>query len=150
MSNSSKILWTVAHWTPPSMGFSGPEYWSGLPCLPPGDLPDSGIELMSPEAPALQVDSLLPSHQGSQVIKQVFSNFPNGVYQAMFSLLRSPQKWSVSARPNSQQLKTVICETSFESLLCPRHVSLPSTPSPPQGSQLWLSPPFYSSKAPWA
>ena len=34
------------------MGFSRQEYWSGLPCLPPGDLPDPGIEpvsLMSPE-----------------------------------------------------------------------------------------------------
>ena len=26
------------------MGFSGQECWSGLPCLPPGDLPDPGIE----------------------------------------------------------------------------------------------------------
>ena len=36
------------------MGFSRPEYWSGLPCPPPGDLPNSGIE---PGSPALQVDS---------------------------------------------------------------------------------------------
>ena len=27
-----------------SMGFSGQEHWSGLPCPPPGDLPDPGIE----------------------------------------------------------------------------------------------------------
>ena len=26
------------------MGFSGQEYWSGLPCPSPGDLPDPGIE----------------------------------------------------------------------------------------------------------
>ena len=38
-------LWTVAHQAPLSMGFSRQEYWSGLPCLPPGDLPES---LMSP------------------------------------------------------------------------------------------------------
>ena len=34
-----------------SMGFSRQEYWSGLPCPPPGDIPDPGIEpasLMSP------------------------------------------------------------------------------------------------------
>ena len=30
------------------MGFSRQEYWSGLPCPPPGDLPDPGIELESP------------------------------------------------------------------------------------------------------
>ena len=29
-------------------GFSRQEYWSGLPCPPPGDLPNPGIELVSP------------------------------------------------------------------------------------------------------
>jgi len=47
------------------MKFSRQEYWSGLPCPPPGDLPDPGIEIASPTAPALQADSLLLSHQGS-------------------------------------------------------------------------------------
>ena len=37
-------LWTVAHQAPLSMGLSNQEYWRGLPCPPPGDLPDSGIE----------------------------------------------------------------------------------------------------------
>ena len=36
-------------------GFSRQEYWSGLPCLPPGDLPTSGVK---PRSPALQADSL--------------------------------------------------------------------------------------------
>ena len=40
---------------PLSMGFSRQEYWSGLPCPPPGDLPDPGIE---PRSLALQADSL--------------------------------------------------------------------------------------------
>ena len=35
------------------MGFSKQEYWSGLPCPPPGDLPDPGIEPTSPLSPAL-------------------------------------------------------------------------------------------------
>ena len=43
--------WTVAHQTPLTMGFSRQEYWSGLPCPPSGDLPDQGIE---PVSPALQ------------------------------------------------------------------------------------------------
>ena len=47
------------------MGFSRQEYQSGLPCPPPGDLPDPGIETASPVTPALQVDSLLLTHQGS-------------------------------------------------------------------------------------
>ena len=36
-------------------------YWSGLPCPPPGDLPNPGIE---PRSPALQVDSLPAEPQG--------------------------------------------------------------------------------------
>ena len=36
--------WTVARQTPLSMEFSRQEYWSGLPCLPLGDLPDPGNE----------------------------------------------------------------------------------------------------------
>ena len=50
--------WTAAHQAPLSMGFSQQEDWNGLPCSPPGDLPDPGIEPTSPESPALQADSL--------------------------------------------------------------------------------------------
>ena len=41
------------------------EYWNGLLFPPPGDLPNLGIELKYPASPALQVDSLPVSHQGS-------------------------------------------------------------------------------------
>ena len=40
------------------MGFSRQEYWSGLLWPPPGDLPDPGIEPISPVSPALQAGSL--------------------------------------------------------------------------------------------
>ena len=46
-------LWTVAYQAPLSMGFSGQEYWSGLPCPLQGDLPDTGMESMSLMSPAL-------------------------------------------------------------------------------------------------
>ena len=58
-------LWTVAHQAPLSMGFSSQEYWTGLPCPPPRDLPNPGIETASPETPALQVDSLPLNHWGN-------------------------------------------------------------------------------------
>ena len=45
--------WTAAHQAPLSMGFSRQEYWSGLPCPPPGDLPKPGIELVSLMIPTL-------------------------------------------------------------------------------------------------
>ena len=37
-------LWMVARQALLSMGFSRQEYWSGLPCPPPGDLPNPGME----------------------------------------------------------------------------------------------------------
>ena len=46
-------LWTVTHQAPLSMGFSRQEYWSELPCPPPGHLPDPGIELTYLTSPAL-------------------------------------------------------------------------------------------------
>ena len=46
-------LWTITQQSPLSMGFSMQEYWSGLPCPPPGNLPHSGTELASLLSPAL-------------------------------------------------------------------------------------------------
>ena len=51
--------WTVAHQASLFMGFSRQEYWSRLPCPPPGDLPNPEVEHRSP---ALQRDHL--SHHG--------------------------------------------------------------------------------------
>ena len=59
--------WTVACQSPLSMGFFRQEYWNGLPCPPPGDHPDPGIEPVSPASPALHVSSLLLTHQGSPI-----------------------------------------------------------------------------------
>ena len=42
----------LVHQAPLSMGFSKQEHWSELPCPPPGDLPDPGIELTSLMSPA--------------------------------------------------------------------------------------------------
>ena len=52
---------------PLSMGFSRPEYWSGLPSPPPVDLPDPGTELTSP---ALQADSLSTESPGKPIYLQ--------------------------------------------------------------------------------
>ena len=43
-------------------GFARQEYWSGLPCLPPGDPPNPGIE---PRSSALQADSSPAESQGN-------------------------------------------------------------------------------------
>ena len=49
-------LWP-ARLTPLSMGFSRQGYWSGLPFLPPRNLPDPGIETMPPAVPTPQLNS---------------------------------------------------------------------------------------------
>ena len=46
-------LSTVAHQAPLPMGFSRQEYYRGLPCPPPGDLPNPGIKSTSLTSPAL-------------------------------------------------------------------------------------------------
>ena len=59
------IIWMIAHQVPLSMGFSRQECWSGLPFLPPRNLPDPGIE---PHLLHWQADYLPLSHLGSPII----------------------------------------------------------------------------------
>ena len=54
--------WAITLQAPLSLEFSRQEYGSGLPCPPPGDLPNLEIE---PASPAWKADSLPLSHQGS-------------------------------------------------------------------------------------
>ena len=66
-----------AHQAPLSMEFPRQEYWSGFPFPPPGDLPDPGIRPVSPVSPALQADSLLLSHRGSnEFSKLIQTEYP--------------------------------------------------------------------------
>ena len=62
MFDSFATPWTVAHQDPLSMGFLRQEYQSRLSFYSPGNLPNPGIE---PVSPAWQVNSLPLSHQGS-------------------------------------------------------------------------------------
>ena len=68
MSNSFATPWTIACQAPLSVGFPRQQYRSGLPFPSPGDLPDP---VTKPTSPALQVDSLPLSHQGSPVLSLV-------------------------------------------------------------------------------
>ena len=55
---SFPTLWDPIDGSPPGSPIPGilrQEYWSGLPCSPPENLPNPGIE---PRSPALQADSL--------------------------------------------------------------------------------------------
>ena len=52
---------SVAHQAILSVGFSRQEYWSELPCPPPRDLPNPGIELVSLMSLELEGRSFIPS-----------------------------------------------------------------------------------------
>ena len=60
-------LQSVVHQTPLSMGFSKQEYWSSLPCPPPGDLLDPGIKPRSFRLLCWQVGSLPLAPPGKPV-----------------------------------------------------------------------------------
>ena len=69
-------LWTVASQAPLFMGFSRQEYWSGLPFLPPVDLPDLGIETATPVSPVLVGGFFTLSHLGSPSVPQDCPSIP--------------------------------------------------------------------------
>ena len=53
--------WSITHQAPLSVGVSRQEHWSGLPCPPPGDLLNPGME---PRSPTLLEDSLTSEPPG--------------------------------------------------------------------------------------
>ena len=77
--------WTVACQAPLSMGFCWEEYWSGLPCPPPGDLPDPGTEL---ESPVLLADSLPVELAGKPIALTIWI-FVGKVMSLLFNMLSS-------------------------------------------------------------
>ena len=125
---------TTAHRAPLSMAFSRQEYWSGLPCPPPGDLPGPGTEPTSPVSSALQADSLPLSPQGSpvRIITQTEISQPR--VSLFSSCLQSPlfPPWSHSIPTLSFILfstflppSSLFIPISYLTLL---HVHLPRSP----------------------
>ena len=118
--------WTVAYQAPPSMGFSRQEYWNGLPFPSPGDVPDPGIEPMSP---ALQADSFLLSHQRSPASSWSKFILSSVWWQSSFSAYFSPKKelfsisWIFFGAPKNVHLfilgsnESYHCKALFSELL---------------------------------
>ena len=78
-------IWTVARQAPLPMGFSRQEYWSGLSCLPPGDLPDPGIKPVPLMAPALA---------GRIFTISTPWEAPRSIIKIMLTLLKSTKQFS--------------------------------------------------------
>ena len=87
-SRRTRISWTVARQAPLSMGFSWLEYWSGLPCAPPGDLPNPGMEPTSPLSPALAGGFFITSSTWETTINDIATKQEFQVVQT-----RVPQPW---------------------------------------------------------
>ena len=111
--------WTVALQASLSMGFSRQEYWSGLPCPSPVDLPDLGIE---PGSPALQADSLPSEPPGKLSCTPVSSLFvlPKGKSRGLaFCNLRQKH---LSKKPfrliKGKDRRQAASNTSFCLLVC--------------------------------
>ena len=121
-------LWTVvARQAPLCMGFSRQEDWSGLPCPPPGDLPDSGIEPTSLMSPALAGGLFTTSATWET---HTFSKSWLFTYSWL-------QKIGVSTRKTracGQRMSPLISVNKGCKTL--RHSSLP--PSHPDGTEQWL------------
>ena len=118
------------------MGFSKQEYWSGLPCPPPGDFPDTGIKPVSPEASALQLDSLLLSkwwsliyvyacvYKGPYSQSYVFSSSHVWIWELDHKEGWVPKNWCF----------LVVLEKTFESPLDSKKIKLVN----PKGNQPWI------------
>ena len=71
------VPWTVARQTPWSMGFSRQEHWSGFPFTSPGDLPTSGIEVVSPAL----AGGFFTTEQGSGLSLRILLNIATAALQ---------------------------------------------------------------------
>ena len=78
--------WATTCQAPLSMEFSRQEYGSGLPFIPPGGLPNPGMERTSPVSPALQAGSLPQSRLGSPRVPSPLM-FIHGMTQQMAASL---------------------------------------------------------------
>ena len=83
VTSDSATPWTGARQAPLSVGVSRQEHCSGVPCPPPGDLPDPGAELRSP-APQASSSLSEPPYTPS------FLNLPPTPRSASSSSERSP------------------------------------------------------------
>ena len=70
--------WTVAHQAPLSIGFPRQEYWSGLPCPLPGDLPNLGNESKSLVSPAFKSGFFTTSATWEALQKEVVRSKKRG------------------------------------------------------------------------
>ena len=139
-------LWTVARQAPLSMRFSRQEYWSGLPCLQPGNRPHSGIEPAALKSPALAAGFFTTSSTWEEFVLHLYINLETCSVAQSYLTLCNPMDCSPSgsslhrilqarilewvAMPSSRRSSWSRDQTCVSK--CPLHCqagSLPLTPS---------------------
>ena len=97
-------------------GFSRQEYWNGLPCPPPEDLPNSGIK---PKSPMWQVDSLPSEPPGKPSLYLIYRYHCSGnAFNILWSLISqfSHSVVSDSLRPHELHQASLSITNSRSSL----------------------------------
>ena len=122
----SATPWTTALQTPLSKGFSRQEYWKELPCPPPGDLPDTGIEFPSLISPI--------SYTGRWVLHQ---QYHLGSPYVIISSVQSLRGVRLSATP-----WTATCQASLSITNSQSWLNLMSTESVMSSNHLILCHPL--------
>ena len=92
--SNSATPWSITYRLLCPWRFSRQEYWSGLSCSLPGDLPDSGIEPVSPASLAVSADSLPNEPLGNLTLPQNcgFLSLPT-MAVLLFTILSSLDSW---------------------------------------------------------
>ena len=111
-------LWTVAQQAPLSMGFSRQGYWSGLPCPPPGNLPDPGIE---PVSLALQADSLPTEPPGKPIMECINVNF---LVLIMYCSYARGNHWRKQGQGYTGSFCTFLFATSCKSIIISKKIQM--------------------------
>ena len=94
--SDSVTPWPIAHQAPLSMGFLRQEYWSGLPCPPPEDLPSPGIKPMSPALAGRLFTTEPPGKPLKGWGQQSFLSTPSGIYDRIHGLVY-PMNWGAES-----------------------------------------------------
>ena len=134
--SNSAIIWTVACQPPSSLEFSRQGYWSGLPCPPPGNLPDPGIE---PASLALQADSLPTEPPGKPIMECINVNV---LVLIMYCSYARGNHWRKQGQGYTGSFCTFLFVTSCKSIISSKkksnvqkslgHLNYSHSSAPPQ------------------
>ena len=99
--------WTVVYHAPLSMGFSRQEYWSGLPCPPPGDLPDPGVKPASLKTLLHWQPASLPPVPPGKPLRILILSFLFKTLLEVLTRANSQEKETEDIQIGKKELKTV-------------------------------------------